>query len=442
MSVSAVLASTIAICCFSAASALTGAPTASPATDQLGVLTERPAQLTPPPPPDFSDCLDAVYGQIELQSLNLKQLQLQEQQSIFTGSGIPFKAEDRTQDVLGWGDAHQILVNETQTAILEGRQKLDLLFLGDSITEHLRGSSIGFKCSPSDKVESGIAVQCSAAAEVWNKNFCNLNTMALGIAGDRTEHLLWRLQNGEAAGLKPALIVVLIGTNNFEVRVERNGSSDAAVLTEELLSFADEVELGVMEVVNFLKTSFPSSQILVLALLPRGFSTEDQETFAQPSIYSPAFEKLNSDMQVEVDKLNDDNDDVGSSNDQVKKYGTLDCGSVFLTPTGAINPLLMRDSLHPSGDSQAIVEMMKMGEPPITTNFTSGYQALLDECLVPEFIRRGIVPTPSAEEVGDTGNETTEEAAEGEADTSLLDIRDEVNQVHGMLRGFQQGLVR
>eukprot|EP00976_Prorocentrum_cordatum_P058433 1172750-Prorocentrum_minimum.AAC.1 len=441
MSVSAVLTSTILIFCFSAASALTGAPTASPTTDQLGVVNERPALLlTPPPPPDFSDCLDAVYGHLELRSLNFN---FNDQQAILTGSGIPFKAEDRIHDLLGWGDAHQILVNETQTAIREGRQKLDLLFLGDSITEHFRGSSVGFECSPDE-----ISVQCSAAAEVWNKNFCNLNTMALGIAHDRTEHLLWRLQNGEAAGLEPALIVVLIGTNNFGVRAGRNGSSDAAVLTEELLSFADEVELGVMEVVNFLKTSFPSSQILVLALLPRGFA--DQGLFTQPSIYSPAFEKLNSDMQVEVDKLNDDNDDVGSSNDQVKRYGTLDCGSVFLTPTGDIDPPLMHDALHPSGDSQVLsvpprlppeAEIMKMGVNTITA--TSGYQALLDECLVPEFIRRGIVPTPSAEEVGDTGNETTEEAAEGQAsDTSLLDILDEVNQVHGMLGGFQQGLVR
>src|SRR5688500_5427465 len=68
---------------------------------------------------------------------------------------------------------------------------VDLLFLGDSITDAWRGRK-----------------------EIWEKNFAPLKAANFGIGGDRTQHVLWRLQNGEFDGIKPKVVMLMIGTNN------------------------------------------------------------------------------------------------------------------------------------------------------------------------------------------------------------------------------------
>ena len=69
------------------------------------------------------------------------------------------------------------------------RQRAQIAFLGDSITH-------GWE---------------SRGAKVWAENFASGPYKALncGISGDRTEHLLWRLQNGQLADLKPKAFIVL-----------------------------------------------------------------------------------------------------------------------------------------------------------------------------------------------------------------------------------------
>ena len=69
----------------------------------------------------------------------------------------------------------------------------DLIFVGDSITE-------GFE---------------DEGREVWADRYAKRRAANLGISGDRTEHVLWRLENGNLDGLQPKLAVVMIGTNNF-----------------------------------------------------------------------------------------------------------------------------------------------------------------------------------------------------------------------------------
>ncbi len=51
---------------------------------------------------------------------------------------------------------------------------IDLVFVGDSITDGWRGGG----------------------KAIWQKDFAPLKALNLGIGGDRTEHVLWRLQNG------------------------------------------------------------------------------------------------------------------------------------------------------------------------------------------------------------------------------------------------------
>ncbi len=69
--------------------------------------------------------------------------------------------------------------------------EIDVGFVGDSITARWRGG------------------------ENWEKHWGSYRAVNMGIGGDRTQNVLWRLQNGELDGCKAKLFVVMIGTNNL-----------------------------------------------------------------------------------------------------------------------------------------------------------------------------------------------------------------------------------
>jgi lysophospholipase L1-like esterase len=108
---------------------------------------------------------------------------------------------------------------------------VDVLFLGDSITDGWRG-------------ESG--------KSVWDKAFGRLKPANFGIGGDRTEHLLWRIQNGELDGITPKVAVVLIGTNNT------------------LNESAEQIAEGIGAIVHTIRVKSPTTKVLVLGIFPRG----------------------------------------------------------------------------------------------------------------------------------------------------------------------------
>src|SRR5262245_2697143 len=68
---------------------------------------------------------------------------------------------------------------------------VDLLFIGDSITEGWAGQG----------------------KKVWEKYYANRKAMNAGVGGDRTQHVLWRMDNGNVDGIHPKLTVIMIGTN-------------------------------------------------------------------------------------------------------------------------------------------------------------------------------------------------------------------------------------
>ena len=102
-----------------------------------------------------------------------------------------------------------------------------LLFFGDSLTEGWDGA-------------------------VWEGSLAARGALNAGVSGDRTENLLWRLQNGNLAGPPPNAAVLLIGTNDL-----------AAGRSPELA--AD----GIRAVLEALRQHFPDTRILLLGLLPR-----------------------------------------------------------------------------------------------------------------------------------------------------------------------------
>ncbi|MBX7168383.1 MAG: GDSL family lipase [Pirellulales bacterium] len=106
----------------------------------------------------------------------------------------------------------------------------DLVFLGDSITQGWNDNAI------------------------WKKHFEAYHPLNLGIGGDRTQHVLYRLQHGNIDGLKPKLVVLMIGTNNS------NGNDNTGV----------EIADGIKAIVAELRKRLPETKVLLLAIFPRG----------------------------------------------------------------------------------------------------------------------------------------------------------------------------
>ena len=171
--------------------------------------------------------------------------------------------------------------------------RFDIVFIGDSITDGWRKRGI----------------------QVWNKCYAPRRALNLGIGGDRTQHVLWRIEHGELDGLKPKVVVLMIGTNN--TGKEKDGSPRN--------STAEAIE-GVTAVVKSIRAKLPGSKLLLLAVFPRGAVDAPQR--AQVKEINTALAKL----------------------DDGKMIKFLDIGKVFLAEDGSIPRTIMPDLLHPNAD--------------------------------------------------------------------------------------------
>jgi lysophospholipase L1-like esterase len=162
---------------------------------------------------------------------------------------------------------------------------IDVLFLGDSITD---------------------AWRAKAQQAIWKEHFAPLKAANFGISGDRTQHVLWRIQNGELEGIQPKAIVLMIGTNNS------NGRDNSA----------EEIAEGITAIVQEIQKRTPSTKILLLGVFPRGEKPNPQR------------EKLQQVNEI-IAKLNDG-----------EKVKYLDIGKAFLEEDGTIRKEIMPDYLH------------------------------------------------------------------------------------------------
>jgi len=186
-----------------------------------------------------------------------------------------------------WVARHQGFLAEAK------KGKFDVVFIGDSITDGWRGRGL----------------------QVWNQFYAPRHALNLGIGGDRTQHVLWRIQQGELKGLKSKVVVLMIGTNN--TGQEKDGSPRN--------STAEAIE-GVTAVVKQIRAKLPRSKLLLLAIFPRGAVDAPQR--AQVKEINAALAKL----------------------DDGKKIKFLDIGKVFLAEDGSIPKTIMPDLLHPSAE--------------------------------------------------------------------------------------------
>lgn len=116
--------------------------------------------------------------------------------------------------------------------------RIDIYFAGDSITRRWG------------------ATDYPEFLAHWNKNFHGWNAADFGWGGDSTQHILWRLQNGELDGVNPRVIVILAGTNN----VGRTPPDDAKVA---------EVVRGVKAIVETCRQKAPAATLVLTAIFPR-----------------------------------------------------------------------------------------------------------------------------------------------------------------------------
>jgi lysophospholipase L1-like esterase len=186
---------------------------------------------------------------------------------------------------VNWMERHEGFLAEAKAG------KFDVVFIGDSITDGWRKRGL----------------------EVWNKVYTPRHALNLGIGGDRTQHVLWRIEHGELDGLKPKVVVLMIGTNN--TGKEKDGSPRN--------STAEVIE-GVTAVVKAIRTKLPESKLLLLAVFPRG--TVDAPQRAQIKEINTAIAKL----------------------DDGKRIKFLDIGKAFLAEDGSIPKTVMPDLLHPN----------------------------------------------------------------------------------------------
>lgn len=142
------------------------------------------------------------------------------------------------KDFPWWGERHLQKVAEARAAAKAGG--VDLLFVGDSITENYEHDG------PDPN---------QVFLPIWNQLFAPHRAMNLGFAGDLTQDVLWRLEHGEVDGLAPKDIVLLIGTNNMK----SGGSAEA---TAE----------GIEAVVKELHRRMPEARILLIEVLPTSVS--------------------------------------------------------------------------------------------------------------------------------------------------------------------------
>jgi lysophospholipase L1-like esterase len=117
------------------------------------------------------------------------------------------------------------------------RQPVDLVWLGDSITENFE------KTGPEP---------WRNYAPIWQRFYAPRHAINLGFKGDATSHLLWRIEHGEIDGIHPRLAIVLIGANNFG----------------HLHWAAAPTLIGIETIIAALRQRLPDTKILLLGTLP------------------------------------------------------------------------------------------------------------------------------------------------------------------------------
>lgn len=190
---------------------------------------------------------------------------------------------------------------------------IDLLWIGDSIVQRWE----------------------TDGKPTWDKYYAPRNAINLGISGDNTEHVLWRLDHYDLTKITPRLAIIMIGQNN--------GPHNTA----------EEIAEGVEAIVQLLRTQLPETKILVLGITLRGETASDEQT------------KLSKSNQILSETA--DNNHVFF----------LNINQAFLDNHGNVVKALMPDFEHPNAAGCAVwaaaiepTVAQLLGDSPITPERT------------------------------------------------------------------------
>jgi arylsulfatase A-like enzyme/lysophospholipase L1-like esterase len=188
---------------------------------------------------------------------------------------------------VGWKPRHE------QKVKLAKQGGHELVFIGDSITQ-------GWE---------------DAGKEVWDKYYAHRKPLNLGFSGDCTEHVLWRLMNGEMENVDPKLFVLLIGTNNSGQRQDP----------------PEQTADGIKLILELLQDRKPDAKILLLSLFP-GEEKPDAELRQRNDLINQRIRTF-----ADGDKIH-----------------WLDLSADFLAPDGTLPRELMPDFIHPAAPGYEI----------------------------------------------------------------------------------------
>lgn len=196
-----------------------------------------------------------------------------------------------------WLDMHTKLVAYVQS----NAGPVDVLLVGDSITQQWGGP-----------LDTGVL------NNAWLRYFPKVKTINIGIGGDKTQNVLWRLEHGAVDGLKPRTIVLMIGNNNMFFTAE------TGVIA---------VAKGVKTCLAKLRETFPDGDVVVVKILP---CHSPKNRFYEDIL------RTNS----EIDKLTLDAD---------PKVRVLDLTNDLINPDGTLKQALFKpDNIHLSLEGYAV----------------------------------------------------------------------------------------
>jgi lysophospholipase L1-like esterase len=188
-----------------------------------------------------------------------------------------------------WLDTHAKLVAYVQA----NAGPADILLVGDSITQQWGGP-----------LEKGVF------NEAWTTHFANHKTINIGIGGDKTQNVLWRLDHGGVEGISPRAVVLMIGNNNMFFTPETGVAAAAQ---------------GVKACADNLREKLPKARLIVVKILP---CHAPGNRFYEDILLT----------NLEIEKLKPDSD---------PSVQVLDLTRDFLTEDGRINPALFKpDNIH------------------------------------------------------------------------------------------------
>jgi lysophospholipase L1-like esterase len=169
------------------------------------------------------------------------------------------------------------------------RNQAQVVFIGDSLTAYWRRNSALFE-----------------------KEFGRYDAANFGIPGDRTQHVLWRVQNGEFDGFTPKVAVLLIGTNNAPIATNP----------------PHQIASGIRKIIRSIHARSPQTKVLLMGIFPRASASSDAK---------------NREVNALIARFHDG-----------RRVHYMDIRRQLVRPDGTVGRDIMPDGLHPSAKGYRI----------------------------------------------------------------------------------------